>query len=231
MVSVNEGLSEGGGSYPIFSGFLMGYLSPLLKDELLLICDLNYYPGELKTTMAKLDWGFKKVKTIKKDSSGYISPALFSYSQRKSQSTKPFGHVFLMQRDKTEQQLHIPNCKTNVKVVHGSIWDNEDKLDLIGLNLLSKQSIDILTNKKNNTIDSFFRSKPKVIDIKGMPFEEILKYCEEKQLKKIGLTPWLKGNYNGVAEFLGAGYESGIEEIVLYHLHKKDFKSLMDYYN
>jgi len=43
LVSMNEGLFEGGGSYPIFSGFLMGYLAPILAEELVLICDLSYY--------------------------------------------------------------------------------------------------------------------------------------------------------------------------------------------
>jgi hypothetical protein len=61
LVSVNEGLDEGGGNYPIFSGFLMGYLSPLLHDTFTLVCNLNNYKSKYKI-LNKLDWGFKKLK-------------------------------------------------------------------------------------------------------------------------------------------------------------------------
>jgi hypothetical protein len=45
LVVVNEGLFEGSGHYPMFSDFLMGYLSPILKDDFLLICDVGQSKG------------------------------------------------------------------------------------------------------------------------------------------------------------------------------------------
>jgi hypothetical protein len=43
LVNLNEGLQEGGGSFVMLSHFMMGYLSPCLSDEFVLVSDLNYY--------------------------------------------------------------------------------------------------------------------------------------------------------------------------------------------
>ncbi len=215
LVSVNEGLYGGGGNYPIFSGFLMGYLSPLLNDQVTLVCNLNYYASELKI-LNKLDWGFKKIKKLKLGTLGYIDTAQFSSSQHERVSSN-FGNVFIMEREKSEISFNLPVSLTLIKIIRGSIWEDEQNLDMIGLNLLSKHSIydynnDNYTNHnknnkkpeytKINTVDQFFNAKPKVMDINGKRFSEIIESCEEKGCKHIGLTPWNKGNYQDVINYL-----------------------------
>jgi hypothetical protein len=235
LVSVNEGLDEGGGNYPIFSGFLMGYLSPLLHDKFTLVCNLNNYKSKYKI-LNKLDWGFKKLKKIEPGMEGYIDPAQFSYAQHQSASAN-FGNVYLMQRDRSEISLNIPNSFTQAKIIHGSIWDDEQILDVIGLNLLSKHSLHDYSNgnyNKNNeknkirTVDSFFEAKSKVMDINGRSFAEIMADCKAKGCQRIGLTPWKKGDYKEVIEYLKNNNDNAFISITFYHLNKKDFKALRE---
>jgi hypothetical protein len=242
LVSLNEGLNEGGGTYPIFSSFLMGYLSPLLNDKITLVCDLNYYVSKFKI-LNKLDWGFKKNKKLSPAMPEYINPALFSYSQHKSASGN-FGNVFIMEREKSEISFYLPDSLTKIKIIHGSIWEDEQILDMIGLNLLSKHSLydynnDNYTNHnknnkkpeytKINTVDQFFNAKPKVMDINGKSFSEIMEYCEEKGYKHIGITPWNKGNYQDVINYLKNFKDKPFNSITFYHLNKKDFKGLREF--
>jgi len=236
LVSVNEGLNEGGGNYPIFSDFLIGYLSPLLNDEIILVCDLNYYTSELKI-LNKLDWGFKKIKNLEPGMPGYIDPACFSYSQHQSTRAN-YGNVLLMERDKSEISINLPDSFTHVKIILGSIWEDEQTLDLMGLNLLSKHSLHDYNNdsyNKNNketkikTVDNFFNAKPKVMDINGKSFSDIIEYSIEKGYKHIGLTPWNKGNYQDVINYLKNINEIPFNSIVFYHLNKKDFKVLREF--
>jgi hypothetical protein len=239
LVSLNEGLYGGGGNYPIFSGFLMGYLSRLLNDKFTLVCNLNYYASELKI-LNKLDWGFKKNKMLKPSMPDYIDPALFSYSQHQSKNAN-FGNVFIMEREKSEIAFNLPDSLTKIKIIHGSIWEDEQTLDVIGLNLLSKYSLrdnnnDNLNknNKKNentkiNTVNQFFNAKPKVMDISGKSFSEIVENCEGKGFKHIGLTPWNKGNYQDVINYLRNLNDKTFDSINFYHLNKKDFKVLREF--
>jgi len=242
LVSLNEGLFEGGGSYPIFSGFLMGYLSPLLNDNITLVCDLNYYVSKFKI-LNKLDWGFKKNKKLSPAMPEYIDPAQFSSSQRERVSAN-FGNVFLMEREKSEISFKLPESLTQIKIIHGSIWADEQTLNVIGINLLSKYSLcdynnDNYTNHnknnkkteytKINTVNQFFNAKPKVMDINGKSFPEIMEYCIEKGYKHIGLTPWNKGNYQDVINYLKNINEIPFHSINFYHLNKKDFKVLREF--
>ena len=79
LVSVNEGLDEGGGDYVIFSEFLMGYLGPFLADDVMVITDISYYgAAKVKDHIAKMDWGFEKVKKLDSSYEDYIDPSIFS---------------------------------------------------------------------------------------------------------------------------------------------------------
>jgi hypothetical protein len=142
-----------------------------------------------------------------------------------------------MQRDRSEISLNIPNSFTQAKIIHGSIWDDEQILDVIGLNLLSKHSLHDYSNgnyNKNNeknkisTVDSFFEAKSKVMDINGRSFAEIMADCKAKGCQRIGLTPWKKGDYKEVIEYLKNNSDKAIISINFYHLNKKDFKALRE---
>ena len=225
LVSVNEGLIQGGGSYPIFSGFLMGYLSPLLRDEFTLVCDLNYYVAQLRTPMGKLDWGFQKLRRLQRNDDGYIDPSIFPYSQQRH-PRDGYGHVFVMQRQRSVTELSLPDTNTKVKVVHGRIWDDENQLDFIGLNLLSRQSLMEGARGEIRSVEDFFRAKPKVMDINGKSFNEILTHCKERGHTRLGLTPWMGGNYQEMLDALRGMRDMPFESIAFYHLNRNDFSML-----
>ncbi|GGE15732.1 hypothetical protein [Psychroflexus salis] len=72
LVSLNEGLKEGGSGYAILSDEMMGYLSPILRDEIILICDFSHYPLDVRDYYANLNWGFEKVKELESNVSCQI---------------------------------------------------------------------------------------------------------------------------------------------------------------
>ena len=225
LVSVNEGLYGGGGDYPIFSDFLMGYLSPLLNDEIVLICDLNYYSSSLRTPMGKLDWGFEKIEKITENDQRYIDPRIFSYSEHERPSNK-YGNIYLMKKINKTTLLNFQNQQANILIHHGSIWEDKNELDFIGLNLRSFYNIRSEGKTHQTTIDQFFLEKPKVFDINNKNFIDIVNYCKDNGCKNIGLTPWLNNDYSTVIKYLQNENLDGIEKICFYHLDKKDYKML-----
>ncbi|RAR73731.1 hypothetical protein [Flavobacterium aciduliphilum] len=116
LVIINEGLYEGGGSYPLFSDFLIGYLSPILKEEYLLICDLRYYDSNLNA-VTKMDWGHKILKKITSKDYEYINPKLFT-SHREFSPDKAFGNVFLMKKDHKVTTIKSLNPSIKIEIVH-----------------------------------------------------------------------------------------------------------------
>jgi hypothetical protein len=228
LVSLNEGLYEGGGNYPIFSGFLMGYLAPLLKDEITLIYNPSYYASELSTPMAKLDWGFAKVKRIEADEAGYIDPVIFSTEFREGRKSCK-AQVLRMKKIRNTQTFQLKNAATKIRLIHGSIWEDEEILDLIGLNLLSEYPIHPYCGKQS-TVASFFESKSKVLNIRDTSFDSILNIAQTKGLKHIGVCPWLNKDYSSIIERLNEAGGYLPDMISFYHLNKKDFNQLYMYF-
>lgn len=232
IVSVNEGLWEGGGTYPIFSEFLLGYLSPYLSDYLLVVTNLNYYGAAgIKTRVAKMDWGFRKVKRLVETDVDYINPGLFSIEQRilGRHHHTDYGHVYLLCRTKTVLRGEIGSIKLSVH--HGSIWEDQNQLDCIGL------SFPCAGIPQNRSLSSrqvhFFYNREKVLPIRGLTMSEILTYCQEKGIQRIGLMPWMNGNYSNALEDLKS-YKGKELEVHLYHLNARDFVlfrlTLVEYY-
>lgn len=222
LVSLNEGLAEGGGHYPIFSDFLLGYLSPILNDDIIVITNLDYYDSfTLRHQIEKMDWGFKKSKVNPEDVD-YIYPGIFSDSQRVQNRMydAQFGHVFRLKRNKSEISLNL-NQNLKIRIIHGSIWENP-LADLIGIKL----STTIPLTGNGNTVQGFFLSHKNVWNIEDMSFENILKICEELKLKTISLAPWRKGDYSQMINDLRQFNGRCPEQIDFYHLNKNDFSDL-----
>jgi hypothetical protein len=216
LVSVNEGLYNGGGTYPIFSDMLLGYLSPILKDDLLVITDLSYYL-KMHDRVAKMDWGFDK-KKLKTSEPGYINPNIFSRQNRNSSSVE--GDVYRLKRVNKETILKVgPFAK--VKIIHDSIWRDEKELDLLGINIDCGHKI---TQKE--TVSDFFNKKTNVFNIKGKSFKGIVAHCLKNNIKSVGLMPWLDGKYESVINYLKSLDKELPFEIRFYHLRKGDFKEL-----
>jgi hypothetical protein len=223
LVSLNEGLNEGGGGYAILSDEVMGYLSPILKDEFILICDFSHYPLKVKDHYARLDWGFKKVNELKKGDFGFIDPKIFTESQKYNSGN--FGHVFKMKRINRSYRLSISNQNIQVKIVHGSIWEDEAKLDTIGLSFYPSK---LVGNAAYNSqsISDFLESKPKVFNLRNKSFDDVLGFCDKYKIKHLGLCPWLQGDYQGVINRLQGALPNSLESISFYHLNSNDFEPL-----
>ncbi|GGE15711.1 hypothetical protein [Psychroflexus salis] len=223
LVSLNEGLNEGGGGYAILSDVVMGYLSPILRDEFILICDFSHYPIDIRDQYARLDWGFEKVKELKEGDSGFIDPKTFTESQEYNSGN--YGHVFKMKRISCSARFYIANQNVQMKLVQGSIWVDEESLDTIGINI--KQTTLVGEAAYNSqSVSDFFLSKPKVFNLKDMTFDAILEYCEQNSIKNLGLCPWLQGNYQEVIKGLQGNLPNSLESISFYHLNINDFEQL-----
>lgn len=228
LVIINEGLSEGGGSYPIFSDFLMGYLSPILKEEYLLICDLKYYSTTNLKVLTKLDWGHKNIKKLTSKDIDYINPKLFT-SYREFLHDEVFGNVLLMKKNRKVISLNTHSKGMKIEIVHGSIWEDEDDLDFIGLILRSKHQLVGKTNSRQNVVD-FFENKQKVHNIKEKNFSEIMDTCIKSDVKRVGLVAWNNGNYEEIVNLINALPSNNLESIRFYHLNKGDFEDMYALY-
>ena len=219
LVSVNEGLCEGGGDYPIFNEMLIGYLNPILADELLVITDVRYYSGvHMRKRVEKMDWGFTAEK-LSRDHPKFIEPRLFTtYGNPRGEN---YGDVYLLKRDRKETVLEL-NPNLEILLVKGSIWEAEDKLGVIGLNLRPPQTYG------GQIIYRFFSPLTRVFNINCKSIEDILAYSEERQIKHLGLIPWMNDDYCHVIDVLRTHRPKQLEKITFYHLRKNDYQMLYD---
>lgn len=221
LVSMNEGLDEGGGIYPMFSGFLMGYLSPILKNEIVLICELEIY-NNFRNGLASLDWGFQKKGEYVEGDSNYIDPRIFM-NNRENASNK--GQVFRMKKNREIKTISINDSIKKLQLIHGSIWEDRAELDFIGFSLTSLHDLPRTNNSSIRTPADFFKSKG-IINTHLMPFKEIISIARDKKAKNIGLGPWNMGNYQETIDLLKTEDLSDFESIRFYHLSPKDFRML-----
>jgi len=224
LVSAIAGLFGGGGNYPVLSDFMLGYLSPILNDAFFLVCDPVYYqaiPMKLNP-----EWGFK-CSSVKTTDPNYIYPSLFEYGQRSKNSPKnpDFGIVYKLTRNKTVRSLQV-NPGLDIKLIYGSIWDDADQLDLLGISLLSSHEIR-RPGRNHFSIAQFFREKG-VYDLQGRTIHEIVAHAHAHGLKRIGLSPWMNGEYAEVIQFLRDFNPGCIESIYFYHLHSRDFRQIYE---
>jgi hypothetical protein len=229
LVVINEGLFEGGGVYPMFSDFLMGYLYSLLKDEFTLITDLNYYKTTTYKALSKLDWAVEKISELFPGDQNYISPRIFTTYA--SDMAEPFGQVFKMRKVDCETVLSTKNNRLKIKLIHGSIWTDADDLDYIGLKL-SNDGVRLTSSGIRNiqTSSDFFSAKTNVQNLNNKSFEEILRDAESKQAQVLGLTPWGACDYENVLTLLENHQGTQVKEVRFYHLNKNDFAGIYKSY-
>jgi hypothetical protein len=225
LVSLNDGMFEGGGSYPIFSEFLLGYLHPHLSDDLLVITDLNYYKSlRISKIIGKMDWGFTS-SVVRSNNDDFINPLIFSYGMtlENCKHIDDFGNVFKLKRDKKiySNKIHAHQISTR----HTSIWEDEDELDFIGL---SMPTDNIASHRRSFGRNewNFFNQKEKVYSIRNLSFQEVINLAIKKGAKTIGLLPWLNGNYSEVLQVLRDINVEGVLDIRFYHLQKQDLEKI-----
>lgn len=225
LVVINEGLFEGGGSYPMFADFLMGYLYPLLKDEFTLITDLIPYQTTEYKALSKLDWAVEKVAELFPGDNNYLNPHIFTtYASNKAE---PFGQVFKMRKVDCKTVFHTENNHIKVKLIHGSIWSDADDLDYIGLKLANDGVRLHISGIRNiRTSSEFFASKRNVHNLQNKSFEEILHEAESKKVEVIGLTPWGANDYEEVLALLENHQGANLKEVRFYHINSNDFEGI-----
>jgi hypothetical protein len=228
VVSLNDGMLEGGGTYPIFSDAVLGYLNPLLRDEVLVITDLKYQGSiKLARSVSKMQFGFDALK-LNSTSPDFLHPSLFCYSKQQQHNffDNDFGDVYKLRRSRKESSFKLHNG-LKIKLIKDSIWRDAQQLDLLGLNINSKQALGGHRGEKITSVnDFFFKSKNNTLQIRDLSFEAILKVCTEQNIKKLGLTPWLKGQYKALFEALNSKEAAVLDEISFYHMRNTDFKEL-----
>jgi hypothetical protein len=230
LVSVNEGLHEGGGTYVIFSEFLLGYISPYLADEILVITNLNYYEGaRIKSHIAKMDWGFEKVSMIKAGDEDYINPAIFSQEHRATSTLQQsnYGHLFHLKR--LNQNVTKKIGFIQVSITHDSIWKDQHKLDFIGLSLPTDKNE--THHSLRPSVTHFFYNKPKTHCIIKLTMDQILDAAIQNGFTCVGLTPWTGGDYTEVFDALWHYRGKQPLDIRFYHVNQKDFFELYLYFS
>jgi hypothetical protein len=203
FVSLNEGLSEGGGSYALNSDMFLGYAMPLLKDEYIHIMNKNYYQNMYHVSM---DLPFD-MEEIKEDDIRYLSPFIFS----KDNYHKGHAKVYQMIKSQNEQ---LYNFSSNIKltIIHDSIWNYYETLDFVVISFSYPGQQD------------FFEKLPKVVTMNNKSIDEIFTECVQKKICKIGFTPWAGGNYLGLIKKIENYKDDYPTEIKLFHLNKNDYR-------
>ena len=177
FVSINEGLVEGGGFYPLNGEYFLSYLSPILNDTYYHMYAPYYYRStEVKPLSSKNAFrknSFNNVKQIDFHIAGIDHLKLNGASNYNLK-------CFQMQR-KEEEIFYLDNNK-KVKLIYGNIWDHSENFQYLFLpaNKLTR----FIINHKN--IYWFLKGE--------FPFHE-LKNINYNQLVKIAILPWYSKNY------------------------------------
>ena len=206
FVCVNEGLYEGGGTYKINSDFFMGYCMPLLQDEYVHIMDLNYYAHR-----PHMNWPFKKQEIFSGDER-FIDASIFT-----TEGLKGNGNVFIMKKELSHKQIASEQIKVFLK--RDSIWSDYNTLDYVG----------ILPDKHvAPDINNYLLKKGKVHNIRCDSFSDIITYCNVNRIEKLGLMPWMRGDYHDILKELKGFNQEYPKEIHFYHLNCTDYKLLYE---
>lgn len=205
FVALNEGLYEGGGHYAINSDMFLGYVMPILKDKYIHIVNKNYYGNQYHVSM---DLSYQ-MTAINEGDLDYIDPFLFSNDEYH----KGFAKVYRMEKLTSEQDLNInPNIK--ISIIQDSIWSHSDELDLMAMSITSQGQGD------------FFLGLNKVISTRDYNIDQILDFCVQNKIERIGFTPWAKNNYSSFIDQIKNHTKEYPKKISLFHLNRRDYDSV-----
>jgi hypothetical protein len=209
FVSLNEGLYEGGGRYALNSDMFLGYVMTLFKPRYIHIMNKNYYHGIYHVTM---DVPYI-IEELEEDDPRYLNPCLFS----KDSYHQGVAKVFQMTKQITKDVKLEINSSITVKIIHDSIWNYYEEIDALVISFSQQGQED------------FFDRIPKVLNMNRMHIDEIFSYCKNRKIKRIGFTPWGKGNYIDFLSKLKMEVGEYPQEIFLFHLNRNDYKGIKEY--
>jgi len=204
FVSLNEGLSEGGGKYAINSDIFLGFVMPLLKPQYIHIMDKTYYDSSYRVTM---DLPYEIVE-LTENNNRYLNPLIFS--------NRPKAKVFQMNKKIAAPYEISITSLINVTIIHDSIWNYYDDLGAIVISFTQQGQGD------------FFNKIPKVLNFKELSLNEVFDYCNKNKIRKIGFTPWGTWNYRNFLEKIKEQKSDYPTEILLFHLNKNDYQDFYE---
>jgi hypothetical protein len=207
LVILNEGLAEGGGYIPLNLNSVLSYIAPTLSEEYIHILNTKYYSKDLHVN---LDLPIEKKLLLEKDS-GWIDPSIFSEDWGEN------AEVFRVKKKPSTTEINL-NPDIHTSVIHDSIWNYYNQLDLVVLSI------------KESVRKPFFGIKKKVMSISDLPIPDLFAYCDRNKIENIGFTPWAGGRYFSFIEFI-KGYKGKFpKRISLFHLNNNDYAGLRKLY-
>ena len=194
IISINEGLWEGGGYYKINSDAFFGYVWPLLNDTFYHLYDPTYYNPLFKNYEVDLP---SKATKIDDDSNPLHSKNL-SFSRRTYK-------LFENQKDEPFRRLQINGIVVNL--INSSIWVNFEKYNKVFLKF--KESAFVSKLKKRTNITLLANN----FQIAGL---EVLK-------GRIAFTTGLFDSYEALFEKIKGLKNPDLKQVDIYFLNKKDW--------
>ncbi|MFC6997716.1 hypothetical protein [Rufibacter roseus] len=219
FVCINEGLSEGGGYYPINGNWSMGTILPILKDTYLHLACPGYY-GRTRWCEKMFNLPHQ-VSLLTATDPDYIDPAIFSEYSRYG---KEAGVWRVTKQPGKAVSFKVGN--RTITLQRKNIWDDYNLLDSLMVRCSpseERQLQQMAPKAKPLYRPRYYRSEEQDAN-----FESILDFCNQHQISKLGLTPWLGGNYNRFMNYLKDN-EARFpypQELYLYHLHHNDYQQL-----
>ncbi|MEJ8803437.1 hypothetical protein [Pontibacter sp. H249] len=207
---INEGLAEGGGFFAVQSNWSLTNILPIMHDEYIHIACPEYYGQRKWKKYFNLP---QEATLLDEHDADYINPHMFSDYYK-------YGKEFCVWKvkKKASEPVSFKHGSRKITVQRKNIWEDYDVLD----SLFVRCSPIEAKNLKNVA--------PKAEILKNYTFEQILKFCTRNQIKSIGLSPWLRHNYNGFLNFIKENDKKYFfpQTLNFYHVNAGDFKQLYD---
>lgn len=227
FVSINEGLAEGGGYFPINSGIFLGFAFSILSDTFIHIGYKEYYSGQEYYHLRNhwLDIPYEEKRVLKNIDPGYISPGIFTNNKKYADNAE----VTLLRKKSTKQHSIVKNGK-KFTVKHSSIWNEVESLDAAFVRFENKRQKDIILKVQQSAQSTDLNIYPIQAKNKSERYttynlDAILALSISNKWEHIGLIP----SRNDYKRFIDKVADSRTEypkQITIYHLNKDDFIDL-----
>jgi hypothetical protein len=202
FLSINEGLYEGGGHYPLNGEYFLAYLSPILKDIYYHIYAPSYYNNNDFRTLASKN-AFRKSSFNQKSEVDFKTAGI---DPSKLNNAGNYTVKYFMMRRKEEQTFVI--CE-NIKLIYGNVWNHIEEFEYL---FFPKNShTDYIVKHKN--IHWFTKGEFSFKELNSIDF---------KIHTKIGIIPWYSNNYKKELKELVEIAKINAIEIVLFFQDIRD---------
>lgn len=198
----------------------MGTILPILKGTYLHVACPGYY-GRTRWREKLFNLPHQATLLTSNDPD-YIDPAMFSEYSRYG---KDAGVWRVTKQPGKAVSFKVGNRTLTLQ--RKNIWDDYDMLDILMVRCTPTEAKN-LRQLGTKAVPLWRADYERYKCNYEKNFEAILRYCKEYQIDKLGLTPWLGGNYNRFINYLKANEAKYPypQELYFYHLHHNDYQQL-----